>query len=223
MSKEITVAAKAGGGDPDMNPRLRTAVSTAKNANMPNDNIEKAIKKGTGELPGVSYEEHVYEGYGPGGVAILIEVMTDNKNRTTAEIRSIFSKRNGNLASSNAVAWMFEKKGLFVIKKDSVTEDDLLAIALEAGAEDIQTEDDVFEVYTSQKDFEAVQQALKENNIPTESGEITAIPSTTVKLGEKEAKQVMDLIDILEDHDDVQNVYANFDIPDDIMQKLADS
>ncbi|RJP57296.1 MAG: YebC/PmpR family DNA-binding transcriptional regulator [Candidatus Auribacter fodinae] len=221
FSKEITVAAKMGGGDIDMNPRLRTAVAIAKAANMPNDNIDKAIKKGTGELPGVVYEECVYEGYGPSGVAILIEVMTDNKNRTTAEIRSIFTKRNGNMASANAVAWMFEKKGFLVVSKSVVDEEKLLDVVLEAGAEDVKTEGDTFEIYTSQHDFETVKEALAKKGIATESAEITAIPNSTIKLtAEKDAKQILDLIEVLEDHDDVQNVYANFDIPDDIMAAL---
>lgn len=209
-SKEITVAAKMGGGDIDMNPRLRTAVAAAKAANMPNDNIDKAIKKGTGELPGVVYEECVYEGYGPGGVAILIEAMTDNKNRTTAEIRSIFTKRNGNMASANAVAWMFEKKGFIVVSKSAVDEEKLLDIALDAGAEDVKIEGDTFEVYSSQQGYDAVKEALEQNGIETESSEVTAIPNSTIKLNsEKEAKQILDLIEVFEDHDDVQNVYAN--------------
>lgn len=223
ISKEITVAAKVGGGDADMNPRLRTAIAAAKAANMPSDNIDRAVKKGTGELPGVTYEECFYEGYGPGGVAILIEVMTDNKNRTTAEIRSIFTKRNGNMASANAVAWMFKKKGYLVVKKDKVEEDTLLSIALDAGAEDVKTEDDLYEVITQPHDFEVVQKALADNKIPAESAEVTMLPTTTVRLAEKEARQVLDLVDAIEDHDDVQHVYANFDIPDDIMKKLEES
>jgi len=223
LSKEITVAAKTGGGDVDMNPRLRTAVSSAKEANMPNDNIERAIKKGTGELPGVSYDELVYEGYGVGGVAILIEVLTDNKNRTASEIRSIFTKRNGNLAASNAVAWMFSKKGFFSVKKDSVDEDTLLTVALDAGAEDVKSEDEYYEVLTAPQDFLAVKEALENNKIVAETAEITSIPSTTVRIDSvKEAKQVLDLIDVLEDQDDTQNVYANFDIPDEIMDKLEE-
>lgn len=223
LSKEITVAAKTGGGDVDMNPRLRTAVSSAKEANMPNDNIDRAIKKGTGELPGVSYEELIYEGYGVGGVAILIETLTDNKNRTASEIRSIFTKRNGNLAASNAVAWMFSKKGFFSIKKDQVDEDTLLTVALDAGAEDVKSEDDYYEVLTDPHDFLAVKEALENNKIVTETAEVTSLPSTTVQMNSvKEAKQVLDLIDVLEDQDDTQNVYANFDIPDEIMDKLEE-
>jgi len=223
LSKEITVAAKTGGGDVDMNPRLRTAVSSAKEANMPNDNIDRAIKKGTGELPGVSYEELVYEGYGVGGVAILIEVLTDNKNRTASEIRSIFTKRNGNLAASNAVAWMFSKKGFFSIKKDQVDEDTLLTVALDAGAEDVKAEDDYYEVLTDPHDFLAVKEALENNNIVAETAELTSLPSTTVQIqSEKEAKQILDLMDVLEDQDDTQNVYANFDISDEIMNKLEE-
>jgi len=220
ISKEITVAAKIGGGDLNSNPRLRTAVMAGKEANMPGDNIERAIKKGTGELPGVTYEESVYEGYGPGGVAVLIEVLTDNKNRTTSEIRSIFTKRNGNMASANAVAWMFTKKGFITIKKETVDEDTLLDITLDAGAEDVKTEGDIYEVITGLQDFESVKEALAKNKIATESAEITALPSNTVQVNEKEAKQVLDLVETLEDHDDVQNVYANFDISDEIMKKL---
>lgn len=221
LSKEITVAAKMGGGDPVMNPRLRTAIATAKGQNMPNDNIDKAVKKGTGELPGVTYEECVYEGYGVGGVAILIEAMTDNKNRTTAEIRSIFNKRNGNMASTNAVAWMFEKKGFFVVNKSDASEEKLLNVTLDAGAEDMKSEGDTFEVYCAMQDFEAVKEALEQNQIPTETAEITALPNSTIKLeSEKEARQILDLIEILEDHDDVQNVYANFDIPEEILEQI---
>ncbi len=223
LSKEITVAAKTGGGDVDMNPRLRTAVSSAKEANMPNDNIDRAIKKGTGELPGVSYEELVYEGYGVGGVAILVETLTDNKNRTASEIRSIFTKRNGNLAASNAVAWMFSKKGFFSIKKDQVDEDTLLTVALDAGAEDVKSEDGYYEVLTDPHDFLAVKEALGNNKIATETAEVTSLPSTIVQMNSaKEAKQVLDLIDVLEDQDDTQNVYANFDISDEIMVQLEE-
>jgi len=222
ISKEITVAAKIGGGDLNSNPRLRTAVMAAKEANMPGDNIDRAIKKGTGELPGVNYEESVYEGYGPGGVAILIEVLTDNKNRTTSEIRSIFTKRNGNMASANAVAWMFTKKGFITVKKETVDEDTLLTVGLEAGAEDIKTEGDIYEIITGLHEFEAVKEAFAKNKIATESAEITALPNSTISLNEKEAKQVLDLIETLEEHDDVQNVYANFDISDEIMKKIAE-
>ena len=223
LSKEITVAVKSGGGDADMNPRLRTAVSSAKEANMPNDNIDRAIKKGTGELPGVSYEELVYEGYGVGGVAILVETLTDNKNRTASEIRSIFTKRNSNLAASNAVAWMFSKKGFFSIKKDQVDEDTLLTVALDAGAEDVKSEDDYYEVLTDPHDFLAVKEALENNEIATETAEVTSLPGTTVQMNSaKEAKQVLDLIDALEDQDDTQNVYANFDISDEIMAQLEE-
>ncbi|MDX9703305.1 MAG: YebC/PmpR family DNA-binding transcriptional regulator [Candidatus Auribacterota bacterium] len=223
FSKEITVAAKCGGGDPDMNPRLRTAIITAKAANMPNDNIDKAIKKGTGELPGVSYEECIYEAYAPGGVAILIEVMTDNKNRTTAELRSIITKRNGNMASANAVAWMFAKKGFITIDKGASDEDTVLTAALEAGAEDVKTESDSYEIITAPNDLEAVKESLESKNIEISSAEITSIPSTTIPIkNEKDAKQLLDFVEAVEDNDDVQNVYANFDIPDDIMAKLEE-
>lgn len=223
LSKEITVAAKIGGGDVDMNPRLRTAVSTAKAANMPNDNIDKAIKKGTGELPGVTYEECVYEAYAPGGVAILIEVLTDNKNRTTAELRSIITKRNGNMASANAVAWMFNQKGFITVEREKVSEDTVLSVGLEAGAEDIKTEGDTFEIITEPKDFEAVKEAFEGKSIELSSAEITMIPDSTIPINsEKDAKQLLDFIEAIEDNDDVQNVYANFDIPEDIMAKLEE-
>ncbi|MCB1196625.1 YebC/PmpR family DNA-binding transcriptional regulator [bacterium] len=223
FSKEITVAAKIGGGDPDMNPRLRTAISMAKDNNMPNDTIDKAIKKGTGELPGVTYEECVYEGYGPSGVAILVEAMTDNRNRTTAEIRNIFSKRNGNLAAINAVAWMFEKKGLIVINRDKVDEEKLLSVALEAGADDVLLEEEklkTYEVVTTPANFGPVKDALDANKIPQESAEIISIPNSTVPLTDKTAKPVYDLIMILEDHDDVQNVYSNADFPEEFIEEM---
>ncbi len=223
FSKEITVAAKIGGGDVDMNPRLRTAVNTAKAANMPNDNIDKAIKKGTGELPGVVYEECVYEAYAPGGVAILIEVMTDNKNRTTAELRSIITKRNGNMASANAVAWMFNKKGFISIDKSAADEDTVLTAALEAGAEDVKSEGDVFEIITEPNDLDAVKEALESHNIELASAEVTSLPDNTIPVNnEKDAKQLLDFIEAIEDNDDVQNVYANFDIPDEVMAKLEE-
>ncbi|MBI3253002.1 MAG: YebC/PmpR family DNA-binding transcriptional regulator [Candidatus Omnitrophica bacterium] len=222
LIKEITVAARAGGGSPESNPRLRTVIAKAKEANMPSDNIERAIKKGTGELPGVTYEEVTYEGYGPAGVAILIEAMTDNKNRTAAEIRSALEKRGGNLSGAGSVAWQFLKKGLLLVKKDAADEDKLMSIALDAGAADFVTQKDSFEITTEPHDFEAVKKAIHDAGIATESAEVTRIPSGVVKVSDPSAaKNVMSLVESLEEHEDVQNVYANFDIPDEILQSLA--
>lgn len=219
LIKEISIAARLGGGDPDANPRLRTAISGARAANMPAKNIENAIKKGTGELPGVNYEENSYEGYGPGGVAILVEVTTDNKNRTTAEVRHLLSKHGGNLGESGCVSWLFDKKGLLSVSSEQVTEDQLMEIALEAGAEDVRKTDDGFEVVTLPPEFEAVKQALDEKGIKYDYAEITMIPQTTVKLEGKQAQQMIRLMEDLEDNEDVQNVYANFDIPDSVLQE----
>ena len=220
--KELTVAAKNGGGNPDANPRLRTVLAKAKEANMPADNIDRAIKKGTGELPGVSYEETTYEGYGPGGVAILIEVLTDNKNRTTAEIRNILEKKGGNMSGAGSVAWQFHKKGLIVVKKETAEEDRLMSIALDAGASDFNLSGDVYEITTEPQDFENVKKAVTDAGLKTESAEVTRIPSATVKVAVlNDAKAVMGLVETLEEHDDVQNVYSNFDIPDEILQELA--
>ena len=217
--KMLTVAARNGGKDVNTNPSLRLAIQKAKEANMPQDNIEKAIKKGTGELPGVNYENISYEGYGPGGVAFFVEVLTDNKNRITAEVRTIFSKCGGNLAGSGAVSWIFEKKGFFVINKSVAEEDSLMAIVLDAGAEDMSLEGDSFEVKSQTKDFEKIRKALEDNKIKTESAEITMIPKNTIKVAGEQAKRVLRLVEQLEDNDDVQNVYANFDIPDDILKE----
>ena len=219
LNKEITVAAKTGGGDPSANPRLRLAIAKAKEANVPSDNIERAIKKGTGELPGVNYEQISYEGYGPGGVAIVVEALTDNKNRTTAEIRNLFSSKGGNLAGSGSVNWLFRRKGFIVVNKAKAEEDKLMSIAIESGAEDLKTEEDTYEIVTDIKDYEKVRAALKEKGIEQEAAEITMIPSSYVKLQGKQAEQVLNLIESLEDHDDVQNVYANFDIPDEVLQQ----
>lgn len=218
--KEITVAARGGGGDPTSNARLRTAIASAKAVNMPQDNVTRAIKKGTGELPGVSYEEFTYEGYGPGGAAIMIEIMTDNKNRTVADIRHIFSKHNGNLGESGCVAWMFNKKGLIVIDSDKVDEDKLMEIALNAGAEDMQRNEDVFEITTLPEDLESVREAIEKEGIEISLAEVSRIPQTTVKLEGKHAEQMLKLMEKLEDHDDVQNVFANFDIPDEVMENI---
>lgn len=220
LGKEIIVAAKIGGGDPSGNPRLRTAVAAAKAENMPKDNIDKAIKKGTGDIEGVNYEECSYEGYGPAGVAILIEVMTDNKNRTLPEIRSTFNKNNGNMGESGSVAWMFDRKGLIVVDAGATNEEDLMEITLEAGAEDILSEDGAFEVYTDQSAFEAVRKAIEDAGITPLSAEITMKPQNTVKLEGKEAEQMIRLMDKLEDLDDVQKVYANFDISDDVLEAM---
>jgi YebC/PmpR family DNA-binding regulatory protein len=218
--KEITIAARHGGGNPDANPALRLAISKAKQANMPADNIDRAIKKGTGELEGVNYEEVVYEGYGPAGVAIYVEVLTDNKNRTTAEIRNLFSKHGGNMAGANSVAWMFEKKGYLAISKETIAEDALMSIALESGAEDLSSEGDTFEIKTLPQDFEKVKKALDDKSVKIESAEVTMIPKSTIKILEDKAKQVLALADALEDHDDVQNVYSNFDIPEEVLKTI---
>ena len=221
LIKEITIAARLGGGDPDGNPRLRTAIQTAKGANMPQDNITRAIAKGTGELEGVNYEECAYEGYGPNGVAILISVLTDNRNRTGAEIRHILTKNNGTMAEPNAVAWNFEKKGLFLVLQESVDEETLMELALEAGAEDFESTDDLFEIHTSPDAFETVREALELSGIPTESAELAMLPKSTVKLEGKEAEQMLRLMEALEDNDDVQNVYANFDISEEQMAEAS--
>jgi YebC/PmpR family DNA-binding regulatory protein len=221
LIKEITVSARLGGKDQNANPRLRTAIGAAKAANMPHDNIERAIKKGTGELPGVSYEEVTYEGYGPGGVAVLIQAMTDNRNRTVAEIRHLFSKHGGNMAEAGAVGWMFEKKGVILVETDKAEEDLLLELSLEAGADDLQTEEGNYVVTTSTEAFEVVREALSKNNIPLISSELSMVPQNTVELDADKARQVLKLMDAIEDHDDVQDVYSNFDIPDSIMEEVG--
>ena len=219
LIREITVAAKNGGGDIVTNVRLRTAVDRAKQSSMPQNNIDRAIKKGIGDLEGVIYEEFNIEGYGVGGVAIIAEILTDNKNRSTVEIRNIFSKKNGNVAGAGSVGWMFQKKGYIEIdKKAYPDEDKIMGIVLDAGAQDMQTEEDAYEVVTDTKDLENIKKALEANSIKTKSAEITMIPSTTVKLEGEAAKQVLGLVEALEEHDDVQNVYANFDIPDELLQ-----
>jgi YebC/PmpR family DNA-binding regulatory protein len=217
--KEITVIAREGGGNPDTNSKLRTIIARAKEANMPSDNVKMAIKRGTGELPGVVYETVKYEGFGPGGVAIMIEAITDNKNRTTAEIRNIMSKKNGNLGGS--VSWMFTMKGYILIDKTTVKEEDLMAVLLEAGAEDMKSGSKNYEIFVSPHDFEKVKQALQSNGIKWEMAEITMVPSSTVKLDANIAKQFLALTDALEEHDDVQNVYDNSEIPDEIMEQIA--
>ena len=220
LIKEITVAARGGGGDPAANPRLRTAIQSAKDANMPSDNIDRAIKKGTGELPGVKYEEYTYEGYGPNGVAILVETLSDNKNRTTADIRHIFGKYNGHLGEAGCVSWIFEQKGLILVDQEKCDEDILLGVALEAGAEDIKSEDGTFEVITAPADFENVRQAIADRGVEYIQAEITKIPQSLVKLDGSEAQKTLRLVEALEDHDDVQKVHANFDIDESIMETM---
>ncbi len=217
--KELTAAARSGGGNTDTNIRLRTAILKAKESNMPSDNIEKAIMRGTGELPGITYEEASYEAYGPAGIAIMMDVVTDNKNRTTAEIRNIMSKKGGNMAQAGAVSFLFSKKGYIIVEKTAVDEDKLMNIALEAGAEDMKSDDKVYEITTQPQDMEAVKKAIEEKKIPIQSAEVTMIPSTTIKITEKNtANSILGLMDSLEEHEDVQHVYSNFDIPDNLLE-----
>ncbi|MDH4101002.1 MAG: YebC/PmpR family DNA-binding transcriptional regulator [Nitrospirota bacterium] len=218
ISKEITVASKIGGGDPDGNPRLRLAIIKAKEVNMPADNVKKAIQRGTGELPGMSYEETIYEGYGPGGVAVLMDCLTDNKNRSVAELRHIFSKGGGNMGEAGCVSWMFNKKGYIVVDKAKVDEDRLMSLALEAGAEDFKNDESSYEVITEPSDFETVKQALTDAGIEMDSAELSMVPQNYIALEGKEAEQMVRLMEALEDHDDVQNVYANFDVPEEMME-----
>jgi len=206
-----------GSGDPDTNPRLRTAIAAAKSENMPKDNIERAIKKGTGELEGVNYEENTYEGYGPGGAAVFLESLTDNKNRAVADIRHIFSKCGGNLGENGCVAWMFDKKGYIVIERSATDEDTLMEVALEAGAEDVREDDINFEVITTPEDFETVKAAIDAQEIACLDAEVTMLPQNTTDLEGKEAEQMIRLMDMLDDCDDVQKVYTNADIPDDLV------
>jgi len=219
LSKELTVAAKMGGGNTEMNPRLRLAMEKAKEANMPSDNIKRAIQKGTGELPGMSYEETTYEGYGPGGVAILMDIMTDNKNRTVGEVRHILTKHGGNMGEAGCVAWMFDQKGYILVPKKSIDEDTLMSLALDAGAEDFKSNPDEanYEITTLPEDLNRIKKFLQEKDIAMDYAEITMIPQNYVKLEGKDAGKMLRLMEALEDHDDVQNVYANFDIPDDLM------
>ena len=221
LIKEITVAARVGGGDINANPRLRTAVATAKTASMPNNNIDRAIKKGTGELESVSYEEVQYEGYGPGGAAIMANVLTDNKNRTVSDIRRVFAKYGGNLGENGCVAWMFDKKGLITVDKSQVDEERLLSLVLDAGAEDVREEDEIFEVVTPPEDFEKVRERLEQEKIAFSSAQVTMIPKSTVSIEGKHVEQILKLTEELEDHDDVQSVAANFDIPKEFMEKAG--
>ena len=218
--KELVVVARDGGGNPDTNSRLRAIMQKAKEANMPSDNVKLAIKRGTGELPGIIYESVTYEAYGPGGVAILIEALTDNKNRSTAELRNIMSKRGGNMAGAGSVSWMFTKKGYLSVEKGLIKEEDLMNIVLDAGAEDMKHDDVNYEIFTAVKDFEKVKQALQDKGIKTTDAEVTMIPSSTIKVEGNEAKQLLGLVEALEEHDDVQQVYANFDIPDEILNEV---
>ena len=210
--KELTVAARTGGGDPDANARLRKAISDAKAGNMPNDTIDRAIRRGTGAEEGVNYEEITYEGYGPGGVALLIEAVTDNRNRTVAEIRHIFSKQGGNLGESGSVGWLFEKKGYLVVSKSAKPEEELFDIAIEAGADDLRDDEDNFEIITSPENFDAVHAAVKSAGIEPQVAEVSMVPQNYVKLEGSNAQQMLRLMEALEDHDDVQKVHANFDI-----------
>jgi YebC/PmpR family DNA-binding regulatory protein len=221
LAREIIVAAKEGGGNPDANARLRLAVQKARDASMPQDNIKRAIQRGTGELEGVNYEELTYEGYGPGGAAVMVDVLTDNKNRTVSELRNIFSKAGGSLGESGCVAWIFDPKGLISVPKDGVDEDTVMMAALDAGAEDVRSEDESFDVITSPEDLPAVRQALTDAGIAFSLAEVTMLPKSTVELKGKEAQQMIRLMEQIEDHDDVQHVYANFDIAEEVMAALT--
>jgi YebC/PmpR family DNA-binding regulatory protein len=221
LIKEITIAARMGGGDPNGNPRLRSAILAAKAENMPKENIERAVKKGTGELPGVAYEEATFEGYGPGGVAVLVEILSDNRKRTVADIRHIFAKNAGNLGEAGCVSWMFDKRGLIVFEKDKVDEEKLMNLAVEAGAQDVRETDKEFEVITEPAAFEPIKKQLEEIHLNFSYAEISMVPQSTVRLVGKEAQQMLRLVESLEDSDDVQHVYANFDIPDEEMEQLG--
>lgn len=221
LIKEITVAARLGGKDPDSNSRLRLAIATAKAENMPKENIERAIKKGTGELEGSNYEEVSYEGYGPGGVAVLVEVLTDNKNRAVADVRHLFERYGGNLGEAGCVAWMFSQKGLIVFQKDQIDEEKLFELALETGADDIKEGEKEFEVITEPSSFEQVKTAIENAGLSYMLAEITMIPKTTVNLDDKHAQQMLTLMELLEDNEDVNHVYANFDISDEVMESVS--
>ena len=222
LIKEITIAAKMGGGDPEGNPRLRSAVTAAKGENMPKDNIDRAIKKGTGDLGGAIYEEILYEGYGPGGVAVLVETMTDNKNRTVADIRHFFAKSGGNLGESGCVAWMFDQKGTITVAKEGTTEEEMMDLALEAGAEDVVEEDDSFQIITAPEAFNDVVEQLEKAKIKFTEATISMIAKNTIDVTEeKAARSLLKLLDNLEDHDDVQKVHANFDITDELMELIG--
>jgi YebC/PmpR family DNA-binding regulatory protein len=219
--REIMMAAKMGGGNPENNPHLRIAIERARGINMPNDNIQRAIKKGTGEDGTVSLESVGYEGYGPGGIAVLVETLTDNKRRTAAEIRSIFSRHNGNLGESGCVSWMFERKGVIDVKKENVNEEQLFSLVLDAGADDLQLDNDVFEIVCPPDKVETIKKILEQNNIAIESASVNLIPKNTVRVEGKDAEQLLKLLDELEEHEDVQNVHSNFDIPDDVIEAMS--
>jgi YebC/PmpR family DNA-binding regulatory protein len=219
--REITVAAKHGGGDPKINMRLKAAVESAKEANMPQDNIKRAIQKGTGELPGESYEEIMYEGYAPGGVAVMVQVLTDNRNRTAPEIRHVFEKHGGNMGASGAVAWNFERKGVIHVDAEKIGEDDLLARALDAGATDMKRVEKVFEITTTPGEMDAARASLEKNRVPVQRAEVMFVPQSTVRVEGKDAPQVLRLIEALEELDDVQAVYANYDIPDEVIEAIS--
>ena len=219
IAREIIVAARLGGGDPDHNPRLRRAIQKAKSYNMPKENIERAIKRGTGELEGTSFEEVIYEGYGPGGVAILIEAITDNRNRTVSEIRTIFTKHGGSLGEAGCVAWMFDKKGMITV--EGVDEDRLMEIAIEAGAEDVREEEGVFQVITAPDELEDVREQLEQKGVTVKEATLTYIPQSTVRVEGEKAEKLIKLLDALENHDDVQNVYANFDVPEEVLSSIS--
>ncbi|MFQ5953133.1 MAG: YebC/PmpR family DNA-binding transcriptional regulator [Candidatus Omnitrophota bacterium] len=221
LIRELTVAAREGGGNPDANPRLRIAIQKAKDANMPADNIERGIKKGTGELEGVSYENVSFEGYAPGGVAVMVEGLTDNKNRTTSGVRSIFTKRGGNMAGAGSVAFQFEKKGVFMVKRENASEDELLDIALEAGAEDLTSDEIFFQIICAPQDFDKVRSGLAKKGVKVESSELSMTPKSEIKVEDMEtARKVLALVEDLEDNDDIQNVYTNFDIPDEVLKQI---
>jgi len=220
LGKEITVAARMGGGDPESNPRLRLAVGKAREANMPMDNVKRAIQKGTGELPGVVYEEIVYEGYGPGGVALLIEVATDNRNRTVGELRHALTKHGGKMGETGCVAWMFHKQGMITVDAAGVSEDALIEVALAAGADDVRRDAESFDVVTGPEAFEAVRDAIEAGGFPVSQAEVRMEPETAVKLDGKDAERMLKLMELIEDQDDVQAVSANFDIPDEVMERV---
>ena len=221
LIKEVTVAARMGGGDVNANPRLRTAVAAARQNSMPTDNIERAIKKGAGELEGVTYDEVTYEAYGPGGVAILVQALTDNRNRTVAELRSILQKHGGNLGSAGTVAWMFQKRGLITVDRAGVDEDRVMEVALEGGADDVREAGDLLEVLTAPERFEAVKTALEQAGVPIGSAEVTMMPQSSVSISGKNAEQMVRLLEALEDHDDVQNVSSNMDIAAEELERLS--
>ena len=221
LTKEVTVAAKQGGGDPDSNPRLRAAIAAAKTENMPADNVKRAIQKGTGELPGAVYEEVTYEGFGPGGVAVLVQTATDNRNRTVSEIRKIFERGGGTMAEVNSVSWMFRQVGYFLVDAESIDEDDLLLVVLEAGAEDVSTDDGMYEVTTAPAEFSDVRDALEKHAIKTESGELAMLPNSYVKVEGREAERCLALMEKLEEHDDVQGVFSNADIDAEQLERAA--